>query len=61
MSVLMTAPSEENEPGGDLPQASDGFHRPSEEVRRRNVITVIVILVLLSAWIFMGFRNAFFG
>lgn len=57
----MTTPAEEKDTSGDLPSASDSVHRPSDEVRRRNRITVVVILVFLTLWIFMGFRSAFFG
>ena len=42
------------------PTKSDGFHEPTEETRRRNLITVAIIVGVLVLWIGLGLRNALF-
>lgn len=41
----------------ELPSASDGFHEPDEDTRRRNVITALVILGVLTIWVVYGLRG----
>ena len=42
------------------PKPSDGFNAPSDEVKRRNVITGLVILGLITMWVLFGFRDMLF-
>ncbi len=42
----------------DPPEADDGFHQPSEETKRRNLITAGIILAFIFAWVVLGLRNA---
>jgi hypothetical protein len=44
----------------EIPQAEDGFHEPSSEVKRRNLITGLIIVAFLTAWVLFGLRKALF-
>ena len=53
--------SDENHSSSDIPTPDDGFHRPAEEVRRRNLITAGIILAILGVWVLYGLRKPLFG
>ncbi len=46
--------------GFSPPTPSDGFNQPSEEVKRRNLITATIILGIVLVWVVYGLRGALF-
>ena len=56
----MTNPTQESDASFEPPEASDGFHEPSANTKRRNLLTAGIILAVLLIWVAIGLRNAFF-
>ncbi len=42
------------------PSADDGFNEPSEDVKRRNLITAAIIMAVIFVWVAFGLRGALF-
>ncbi len=55
------SPDANPQPSEEIPLAADTTHEVSSDVRRRNLITVGIILAFLTFWILMGLRNALLG
>lgn len=50
----------EDEDTFEPPAADDGFDEPSEEVKRRNLITAAIITAIILVWVVYGLRSALF-
>lgn len=44
-----------------LPTAQDGYHEPTEKMKRGSRYTALAIVAFLVFWILLGLRHAFFG
>ncbi len=56
----MASTENDNRSSFDPPSPQDGFNAPSDEVKRRNLITAAIILGLVCMWILFGLRDMIF-
>ena len=50
-------PPEESE----FPDADDGFHEPTDDTKRNNLITAAIICGFILLWVLYGLRKPLFG
>ncbi len=48
------------DPSFDPPKAEDGFHEPAADVKKRNLITGLIITAFIVAWVLFGLRKLLF-
>lgn len=53
-------PTDHDNPSFDTPTSDDGFDEPSDDVKRRNLITAAVIGGFVFLWVAYGLRGALF-
>ena len=56
----MTESPPDSEEEFEPPGPSDGFHEPSDDTKRRNLITAAIIVTFLTFWILLGLRKVLF-
>ncbi len=44
-----------------IPEPGDGFHEPSEDTRKRNITTGLIIAGIVLLWILYGLREPLLG
>lgn len=57
----MNDTSKSTDDASRIPSPDDGFHEPAADTKRRNWITLVIIVTLLILWILFGLRRVLFG